>query len=95
MDAYQTIHGIRVVKEHEFEDVLFEFERSGQSTEGIDSCLSEPIALEALAYLAEVKRAKFSRRLGACTPGPRPSGERQQQWLTDGPGSQMQQPQEV
>ena len=51
MDAYQTIHGIRVVKEHEFEDVLFEFERSGQSTEGIDSCLSEPIALEALAYL--------------------------------------------
>lgn len=79
MDAYQTIHGIRVVEEHELEDVLFEFERSGQSTEGIDACLSEPIAREALAYLADANRANFSRSLNVLATCPRRSEEQQPQ----------------
>lgn len=65
MDAYKTIHGIRVVQKHELEDFLPRIERSALSTEGLDACLSEPLALYVMEYLAAVTRAREATLLNA------------------------------
>lgn len=54
MEAYRVIYGVRVVEWDELDDVLIQLELGAQTRGGIDGCLSEPIALEALDYLAKL-----------------------------------------
>lgn len=74
MATYKTLHGIRVVEPHELDDLLFELEAGAKATGGIDACLSEPIALEALEYLRTLAAKEFAVQPTTSTGDKRPSG---------------------